>query len=443
MAPLKGPTASGVGLSRQGTRQHLRSLTATACRHPGLTPVQDRQEIPPPARGRWRGIRPDLRQPGRRRQDGGVGNRVKKPRATEPGPVGISPSGGQDCLRAIVDKATGAGATSSPTRSCSPTSRSTELLVEGKIAADDQRVLFSPISKAKTTATGSDGPAGSRVRASAARAESASRFPKPTRPGTRPSSRASRMSSATFKRRYKELRGAARLFSDTFYDTTLPPEVVEAVAANLTILKSPTVLRQHDGRLWCWEGCNDDHGCCAGSCTHVWNYAQAICHLFPVAGTEPAAERVLRGQDAPRAARPSVATAHLARRHTHLRRRRRPARRDHEGPPRMADLGDRQWLERFWPRIRKSMDYMIAKWDPTAHGAARRIPPQHLRHQLLRAGRHCGSFYLGALAAMVRMGRRAGTMSPSTKSCSRKALPAWRRNCTTASTSSRSCRRKG
>ena len=53
------------------------------------------------------------------------------------------------------------------------------------------------------------------------------------------------------------------------------------MAANLTILKSPTVLRQADGRLWCWEGCCDGRGCCHGSCTHVWNYAQAMPHLFP------------------------------------------------------------------------------------------------------------------------------------------------------------------
>ena len=80
---------------------------------------------------------------------------------------------------------------------------------------------------------------------------------------------------------YDALRARSKLFSDSFYDTTLPPEVVEAVAANLTILKSPTVLRQHDGRLWGWEGCCDTAGCCHGSCTHVWNYAQALCHLFP------------------------------------------------------------------------------------------------------------------------------------------------------------------
>ena len=74
---------------------------------------------------------------------------------------------------------------------------------------------------------------------------------------------------------------ASQKFSQAFFSSTLPPEVLEAVSANLSILKSPTILRQRDGRLWCWEGCDDAWGSCHGSCTHVWNYAQAICHLFP------------------------------------------------------------------------------------------------------------------------------------------------------------------
>ncbi|HSD29793.1 MAG TPA: GH116 family glycosyl-hydrolase, partial [Vicinamibacteria bacterium] len=86
---------------------------------------------------------------------------------------------------------------------------------------------------------------------------------------------------AHFAGRYDKLREGAARFRDRLYDTTLPPEVVEAVAANLAILKSPTVLRQADGRLWAWEGCSDGSGCCSGSCTHVWNYAQALAHLFP------------------------------------------------------------------------------------------------------------------------------------------------------------------
>lgn len=39
---------------------------------------------------------------------------------------------------------------------------------------------------------------------------------------------------------YARLRAESQAFTDCFYDTTLPPEVIEAAAANLSILKSPT-----------------------------------------------------------------------------------------------------------------------------------------------------------------------------------------------------------
>jgi hypothetical protein len=91
-----------------------------------------------------------------------------------------------------------------------------------------------------------------------------------------------------WRENYEALHKNSTLFKNAFYASTLPPEVMEAVAANLSILKSPTVMRQYDGRLWNFEGCGDEWGCCHGSCTHVWNYAQAISHLFP------ALERSLR-----------------------------------------------------------------------------------------------------------------------------------------------------
>jgi hypothetical protein len=85
-----------------------------------------------------------------------------------------------------------------------------------------------------------------------------------------------------------QLRHNSELFHETpFMSSTLPPEVTEAVAANLNHIEIPTVLRMAMEDLWAWEGCSEIR-CCHGSCTHVWNYAQAIPHLFP------ALERTLR-----------------------------------------------------------------------------------------------------------------------------------------------------
>ena len=83
------------------------------------------------------------------------------------------------------------------------------------------------------------------------------------------------------EREYASLRARTVKFKEALFSSTLPPYVLDAVSANLAILKSPTVLREENGNLWGWEGCFPDNGCCEGSCTHVWNYAQAFPHLYP------------------------------------------------------------------------------------------------------------------------------------------------------------------
>lgn len=66
-----------------------------------------------------------------------------------------------------------------------------------------------------------------------------------------------------------------------FQDSSLPREVLDAAAANITVLRSTTCFRIEDGSFFGWEGCFDGAGCCDGNCTHVWNYAQTLAHLFP------------------------------------------------------------------------------------------------------------------------------------------------------------------
>jgi uncharacterized protein (DUF608 family) len=211
-----------------------------------------------------------------------------------------------------------------------------------------------------------------------------------------------------FADHYDALRGKAARFRDCFYDTSLPPELVEAVAANLTILKSPTVLRQTDGRLWAWEGCSDGSGCCSGSCTHVWNYAQALPHLFPdlertLRETEFGPSQAETGHQAFRSALPIRQFEHDF--HAAADGQLGGIMKVHRD---WRISGDSEWLRRLWPRVRRSLDYCIATWDPGLEGVL--VEPHHNTYDIEFWGPDgmCTSFYLGALHAAVAMGQALG-----------------------------------
>ena len=211
-----------------------------------------------------------------------------------------------------------------------------------------------------------------------------------------------------WKENYGSFRRQSQTFSDSFYDTTLPPEVTEAIGANLGILKSPTVLRQRDGRFWAYEGCMDDIGCCPGSCTHVWNYAQALPHLFPdlersLRQTEFHETQDDHGHQQYRASLPIVDTAHDFH-----------AACDGQlgGVMKMYRdwriSGDTEWLRTLWPKVRQSLDYCIATWDPRHIGVLEE--PHHNTYDIEFWGPDsmCSSFYLGALKAATQIGECIG-----------------------------------
>ncbi|GHT21151.1 hypothetical protein FACS189430_00740 [Bacteroidia bacterium] len=207
---------------------------------------------------------------------------------------------------------------------------------------------------------------------------------------------------------YDDLKTKSQLFTDAFYNSSLPPEVIEAVAANLTILKSPTVLRQYDGRMCNWEGSGDTEGCCSGTTTHVWNYAQAIPHLFPQM------ERSLReieflinqnseGLQAFRANLPIRPVLHDF-----------PAAADGQLGGIMKVYrdwrisGDSEWLKKLYPSVKQSLDYCSGVWDPEETGTLE--GPQHNTYDVEFWGPNgmCTSIYTGALQAMILMGKAVG-----------------------------------
>lgn len=220
---------------------------------------------------------------------------------------------------------------------------------------------------------------------------------------------------------YDRLRLQSEAFATCLTDQVLPPEVFEAVCANLTILKSPTVERQADGRIFMWEGCADNEGSFEGSCTHVFNYAQSMAHLFP------ALERTLReteffvnqddtGHQNFRAQLPIRPNP----------RRARPAADGQLGGIVKAYRdwrisGDDPWLMRLWPRVAASLDYAIRTWDPGEEGWL--TEPHHNTYDIEFWGPDgmAGTIYLAALRAATEMAEAVGAPADRYRALSEKA----------------------
>ncbi len=204
-------------------------------------------------------------------------------------------------------------------------------------------------------------------------------------------------------RNYDDLRERTVAFQNALLSSTLPSEILDAVSANLAIVKSPTILRQENGNLWGWEGCGITAGSCSGTCTHVWNYAQALPHLFP------ALERTLREQEyrhsmderghvSFRASLPDGPAPHVY----HA-----------AADGQLGGIlklfrdwqisGDTDWLRRLYPLARRSLEYGITTWDPGRRGAL--VEPHHNTYDIEFWGAEpmCGSIYQAALAAMAAM----------------------------------------
>ncbi|MCS6777352.1 MAG: GH116 family glycosyl-hydrolase [Chloroherpetonaceae bacterium] len=201
-----------------------------------------------------------------------------------------------------------------------------------------------------------------------------------------------------------------RAYHRALYHATLPAEVIDAVGAGVSILRTPTVLRTADGRMNAFEGCGESDGCCPMNCTHVWNYAQTAAFLFPEL------ERSARLTDLQHNTRPSgeMAFRTLLPLIGELWAF-KPAADGQMGTILRAyrewlQSGDLQFLQSVWPGIRNALEFAWRPggWDADCDGVLE--GEQHNTYDIEFYGPNTltGTLYLGALRAAEEMAQVLG-----------------------------------
>ena len=190
------------------------------------------------------------------------------------------------------------------------------------------------------------------------------------------------------------LLGTTRKWVDTWYDSTLPYWLLDRTMANTSTLATTTCYRHKDGRFWAWEGI----GCCTGTCTHVWHYAQAVGRLFPEIERDQR-ERVDFGM----ALKENGEIGYRALLESSMGPafdgqcgRIMGAYREHMMTP------NNDFLQRNWPAIKRAVQYMIDR-DPDFDGILEGSQPNTLDASWYGKISFISSLYISALRAGEKM----------------------------------------
>ena len=207
----------------------------------------------------------------------------------------------------------------------------------------------------------------------------------------------------------QRLEAETRLYHDTLFESTLPPTVLDAASSQSAIIRTTTCLRTADGRFHAFEGCWDNAGCCPLNCTHVWNYEQALAHLFPdlertMRLTDFEANTLPSGEQRFRTMLPLTSG---------MLWNYMPAADGQMGSIlklyREWQLsGDDDFLRRLWPMARRALAFAWELWDRDRDGVME--GEQHNTYDVEFFGPNTmmGTLYLAALRAAEEMARVLG-----------------------------------
>lgn len=197
-------------------------------------------------------------------------------------------------------------------------------------------------------------------------------------------------------------------FHQALFSSSLPVEMLDAAAANITVLRSPTCFWLENGSFLGWEGCHDKSGCCPGNCTHVWNYAQTLAFLFP------SLERTMRvlefGQEVDKEGKMAFRVGKVF---SPLYNWNRAAADGQLGCVmrlyrdwKMS--GDREFLAGLWEQTKSALEYAFRVWDTDRDLVL--DGEQHNTYDIEFYGPNplTGLFFVGALKAAAAMAQALG-----------------------------------
>jgi uncharacterized protein (DUF608 family) len=219
--------------------------------------------------------------------------------------------------------------------------------------------------------------------------------------------------------RWHELREASRAWTDTLAGSGLDEQAVRHLAAQLSLIRSPTCFRTADGRFFGFEGTlgastgmwsGEYGGSCPLNCTHVWNYEQALAAAFPEL------ERSMRETEFDIAQAPEGYLPHRVIAPVYLRQLWDEPIGGPEDPALDGMLGavlktyrevrhgaGMHWLRRYWPNVVRLLEHVQRTWDRDRAGLLRGIQPSTHDIDLAGLNTYMGTLYLAALRAAEEM----------------------------------------
>ncbi len=208
--------------------------------------------------------------------------------------------------------------------------------------------------------------------------------------------------------RLPELERQTRLFTDTFFASTLPSEVLEAVSSQASILRTNTCILLEGKQFFAFEGCGDDEHNGWMNCSHVWNYEQAVAFLFPEL------ERSMRDTDFLHEMRSDDSMAFRSMVPLDIQQWDfRPAADGQMGCilklyREWQISGDDGFLKTMWPNAKRALEFAWKFWDADKDGVME--GEQHNTYDIEFFGPNpmMTTLYLGALKAAELMAAAVG-----------------------------------